>query len=146
MAFSGKGIYKGASWKVVPLGHHRWLRCGRWVFPYFVGERVKFEFIVEPTQDIQLNSFPLFVRYAEPEYIVQLQEPAKLPDSENTNVQNGAIVSGKKTIEYWIGNPNQVDSQLIFGETGNYNDKVILDILLGLFLAAIGFVLGLIST
>ncbi|MEL7658577.1 MAG: hypothetical protein AAGU75_22020 [Bacillota bacterium] len=61
MAFSGKGIYKGASWKVVPLGHHRWLRCGRWVFPYFVGERVKFKFIVEPTQDIQLNDFPLFV-------------------------------------------------------------------------------------
>ncbi len=146
MAYSGKGNYKGTSWKVIPLGHHRWLRCGRWVFPYFVGERVKFKLIVEPTQDIKLNNFPLFVRYTEPEYIVRLQEPTRLPDLENTMMQTGAIISGQKTIEYWIGNPNRVNSQLIFGETGNYNDKVILDILLGILLAAIGFILGLIST
>ena len=145
MAYAGKGTYKGANWKVTPLGFRRYLRCGRWVFPYFVGEKVNFTLEVEPTKDMHLNDFPLYVRYTEPEYIVQLQEPAKLPDSVITIEQHGATVSGKKTIEYWIGKPNEIKSEIIFGETGNYNDKVILDVLLGLFLAVIGFVLGLIA-
>lgn len=146
MAFSGKGKYKGASWKVIPFGHHRLLRFGRWVFPYFVGERVKFKLKVEPTNQVKLNDFPIFVRYAESERIVQLKEPGKLPDSTKSIRLTGAIVSGEKTIEYWIGDPKYVDSQLIFGETGNYNDKVIIDILLGILMAAIGFVFGVVSS
>ncbi len=144
MAYAGKGTYKGATWKVVPLGFRRYLRCGSWIFPYFVGERVKFVIEVDPTKDIQLNDFPLYVRYTEPEYIAQLQELAKLHDSVNKIKQQGAVVSGEKTIEYWIGKPNEVKSDLIFSSKGTHNDKYIIDTLISIVLIIIGFFLGLV--
>ena len=55
MAYAGKGTYKGAEWKVTPLGFRSWLRWGSWVFPYFIGERVEFVLKVEPTKDIHLK-------------------------------------------------------------------------------------------
>ena len=145
MAFAGSGFYKGANWEVIPSGFRSWCRYGNWVFPYFVGERVEFTLKVIPSEDIHLNKIPLYVRYSEPEYIAPLQDQKKLSDSDNSIVQHGAMISGGKTIEYWIGDPRKVKSQLIFNATGNNNDEVILKILLGFFLAFVGFIFGRIA-
>ena len=143
MAYAGKGVYEGVSWEAKPLGFREQLRCGNWVFPYFVGERIEFIFEVTSVKSIKLKDFPFFVRYTNPEYIAPLQEPSKLSSSKTFMEQHGATVSGERTIEYWIGDPSDVKSQLIFSAQGMFNDKLIIDILLGLFLAIVGFILGL---
>lgn len=143
MAYIGKGIYKGASWEAKPIGIREKLCLGSWVFPYFVGERVEFIFEVTPTESTKLKDFLLYVSYADMGIKIPLEEPRKLPDSTNSMEQRGAIISGERTIEYWIGDPNKIDSQLVFSARGMFNDKLIIDILLGIFLAVVGFILGL---
>ena len=147
MAKFEKRKWQGTHYKVRPLGWRKYFQLGKFVFPYFAPDKIKFSIEITKIEDIanpghkKLSGMDIYEIIPDKE-TRQIFSHRNLPSSEKRFEFDDEGYTEGGVVKYLHGEPGADDTHPLIIARVYYNDDVWLKIIFPVIMGVFGIVLG----